>query len=141
MQGHPCIDRRGSFLNLFRADESAFVRSWGARGIGQVNLSSSQTVGTVRGLHLQAAPHSEAKLVRCLKGKVWDVAVDLRRGSATYGKWQAIELSPERCNALLIPEAAPMAFRYWKQAVSYFICIPDPGCRRRKRACAMTIPS
>jgi dTDP-4-dehydrorhamnose 3,5-epimerase len=64
-----------------------------------VNLSRSEAVGTIRGLHLQAHPHSEAKLVRCLRGRVWDVAVDLRPGSATWGGWHAAELSPDRGNA------------------------------------------
>ena len=68
-------------------------------------------MGTIRGLHLQGPPHSEAKLVRCLKGKVWDVAVDLRRDSATNGHWQAVELTPERCNALFIPEGCAHGFQ------------------------------
>ena len=109
--GQPFVDARGAFLNAFRAQEEAFVRSWGDRGIAQVNLSRSEALGTIRGLHLQAPPHSEAKLVRSLKGRVWDVAVDLRRDSATYGQWQAVELSPERGNALLIPEGCAHGFQ------------------------------
>ena len=109
--GQPFVDARGAFLNAFRAQEEAFVRSWGDRGIAQVNLSRSEALGTIRGLHLQAPPHSEAKLVRCLKGRVWDVAVDLRRDSTTYGHWQAVELSAERGNALLIPEGCAHGFQ------------------------------
>ena len=109
--GHPFVDARGAFLNAFRAQEEAFMGSWGDRGIAQVNLSRSEALGTIRGLHLQASPHSEAKLVRCLKGRVWDVAVDLRRDSATYRQWQAVELSPERANALLIPEGCAHGFQ------------------------------
>ena len=109
--GQPFVDSRGAFLNAFRAQEEAFIGSWGDRGIAQVNLSRSEAVGTIRGLHLQAEPHSESKLVRCLKGRVWDVAVDLRRDSATYGHWQAVELSPERGNALLIPEGCAHGFQ------------------------------
>jgi dTDP-4-dehydrorhamnose 3,5-epimerase len=108
---HPFVDSRGAFLNAFRAHEEAFQGSWGDRGIAQVNLSRNEVVGTIRGLHLQAEPHSEAKLVRCLKGRVWDVAVDLRRNSATYGQWHAVELTPERGNALLIPESCAHAFQ------------------------------
>jgi len=88
-------DHRGDYLNAFRSQELAFMGSWGDRNIAQVNISRTKTVGTVRGLHLQAEPHSEAKLVRCLRGRVWDVAVDLRRHSDTYGQWHAAELSPE----------------------------------------------
>ncbi len=109
--GQPFVDARGAFLNAFRAQEEAFMGSWGDRGIAQVNFSRSEAVGTIRGLHLQAPPHSEAKLVRCLKGMVWDVAVDLRRDSATYGQWHAVELSPERGNALLIPEGCTHGFQ------------------------------
>ena len=104
-------DHRGSFLNAFRAQESAFVASWGNRGIAQVNLSRTEAVGTVRGLHLQAPPHGEAKLVRCLRGRVWDLAVDLRLHSTTYGQWHALELSSDEGNALLIPEGCAHGFQ------------------------------
>jgi dTDP-4-dehydrorhamnose 3,5-epimerase len=105
------VDARGAFLNAFRAQEEAFMGSWGDRDIAQVNLSRNEVVGTIRGLHLQAEPYSEAKLVRCLKGKVWDVAVDLRRDSTTFGQWHAAELTPERSNALLIPEGCAHGFQ------------------------------
>ena len=85
--------------------------SWGDRRIAQVNLSRTEEVGTIRGLHLQADPHSEAKLVRCLKGRVWDVAVDLRRDSSTYQQWHGLELSPLQGNALLIPEGCAHGFQ------------------------------
>lgn len=104
-------DQRGMFLNGFRAQDAAFVKAWGQRSILQVNVSRTEQVGTVRGLHLQAPPHSEAKLVRCLRGRVWDVAVDLRPGSSTYGQWHAAELSPKAANALLIPEGCAHGFQ------------------------------
>lgn len=107
----PFADHRGAFLNAFRIQEPAFTEAWGERPIAQVNLSRTEAVGAIRGLHLQAFPHSEAKLVRCLKGRVWDVAVDLRRDSATYGQWQAIELSPDQGNALMIPEGCAHGFQ------------------------------
>jgi dTDP-4-dehydrorhamnose 3,5-epimerase len=68
-------------------------------------------VGAIRGLHYQAAPYSEAKLVRCLRGRVWDVAVDLRPNSPTYGQWHGVELSPEQANALLVPEGCAHGFQ------------------------------
>lgn len=107
----PFADHRGAFLNAFRIHEPAFVQAWGDRPIAQVNLSRSEAVGTVRGLHLQAPPHSEAKLVRCLRGRVWDVAVDLRTDSTTYGRWHVVELSPAAANALLIPEGCAHGFQ------------------------------
>lgn len=108
---HPFVDSRGSFLNAFRAKEVSFKDSWGDRQIAQVNISRSSVTGTIRGLHLQAPPYSEAKLVRCLNGRVWDVAVDLRRNSVTYGTWHACELTSERGNALLIPEGCAHGFQ------------------------------
>lgn len=105
------VDARGGFLNAFRAQEKAFMGSWGDRGIAQVNISRNEFAGTIRGLHLQASPHSEAKVVRCLKGRVWDVAVDMREKSPTYCHWQAVELTSERGNALLIPEGCAHGFQ------------------------------
>lgn len=109
--GRPFADHRGAFLNAYRFQEPAFSDSWGARSIFQVNHSRTEAVGTIRGLHLQREPHSEAKLVRCLRGRVWDVAVDLREDSATFGQWHAVELSPDQGNALLIPEGCAHGFQ------------------------------
>lgn len=107
----PFHDHRGAFLNAFRLQEPAFQQVWGDRPISQVNLSRTEAEGTVRGLHLQAVPHAEAKLVRALRGRVWDVAVDLRESSSTFGRWHAVELSPEQGNALLIPEGCAHGFQ------------------------------
>jgi dTDP-4-dehydrorhamnose 3,5-epimerase len=70
----------------------------------QDNHSLSARAGTVRGLHFQSPPHAQAKLVRCGKGCLFDVAVDIRRGSPTYGQWFGIELSFENGRQLLVPE-------------------------------------
>ena len=105
------VDHRGSFLNAFRFQESAFYSFWGDRAISQVNLSRTESIGVVRGLHMQASPYSEAKLVRCIRGRVWDVAVDLRSGSTTFGEWHAVELTPSSATALLIPEGCAHGFQ------------------------------
>lgn len=107
----PFHDQRGAFVNCFRAQEPAFIKAWGQRSISQINLSRTEYVGTVRGLHLQSPPHDEAKLVRCLRGRVWDVAVDLRPGSVSYGLWHGVELSPTASNALLVPEGCAHGFQ------------------------------
>ena len=78
----PHSDNRGSFARLYCQDELREII--GSRQIVQINHSSTHTVGSVRGLHYQRLPHAEMKLVRCLNGKVWDVAVDLRAGSPTF---------------------------------------------------------
>ena len=70
----------------------------------QDNHSLSQATGTLRGLHFQAPPHAQAKLVRCGRGRLYDVAVDIRRGSPTYGRWFGVELTFENGLQLMIPE-------------------------------------
>jgi dTDP-4-dehydrorhamnose 3,5-epimerase len=71
--------------------------------IAQSNVSWNRKRGTLRGLHFQAAPHEETKVVRCTRGSVWDVAVDLREGSATRFRWYAVELSADNRRALYVP--------------------------------------
>ncbi|WP_282092556.1 dTDP-4-dehydrorhamnose 3,5-epimerase [Epibacterium ulvae] len=70
----------------------------------QDNHSMSSDVGTVRGLHFQAPPHAQDKLVRCGQGALFDVAVDIRKGSPTYGHWVGVELSAENGKQLLVPK-------------------------------------
>ncbi|WP_170334694.1 dTDP-4-dehydrorhamnose 3,5-epimerase [Ruegeria arenilitoris] len=97
----------------FGDERGFFSESWNrktllAEGIDidfvQDNHSLSATVNTVRGLHFQSPPHAQAKLVRCGRGRLFDVAVDVRKGSPTYGKWIGVELSSENGRQLLIPE-------------------------------------
>lgn len=76
----------------------------------QDNHSLSQAKGTIRGLHYQAPPHGQAKLVRCGGGVVWDVAVDARKGSPAYGKWIGVELSFENGRQLYVPEGCLHGF-------------------------------
>ena len=89
-----------------------FCESWNKRALAgqglhfdfvQDNHSLSAQVGTVRGLHFQAPPHAQAKLVRCGRGRLFDVAVDIRKGSPSYGQWFGLELSFENGRQLLIP--------------------------------------
>lgn len=77
----------------------------------QHNHTLSKHQGTIRGMHWQADPVPEIKLVRCLSGKVFDVVVDIRRGSPTFGKWHAEELSSENMRALYIPEGYAHGFQ------------------------------
>lgn len=69
----------------------------------QDNHSLSRDPGTLRGLHWQAPPHAQAKLIRCVAGAIWDVAVDVRRGSPTYGRWVSAELSADNGHQLFVP--------------------------------------
>ena len=105
----PFADHRGAFARLFCERELAPVLA--GRRIVQINHSRTVTVGAVRGLHFQHSPHAEMKLVRCLKGRVWDVAVDLRAGSPTFLSWHAEELSPGTGRMMMIPEGFAHGFQ------------------------------
>jgi dTDP-4-dehydrorhamnose 3,5-epimerase len=77
----------------------------------QANMSGSGKRGTVRGLHYQLAPHEEAKFIRCVRGAVFDVIVDVRDGSPTRGQWFGTELSAENKRALLVPQGFAHAYQ------------------------------
>jgi dTDP-4-dehydrorhamnose 3,5-epimerase len=94
-------DDRGYFMEIFRADE--FSAAAGGFGFVQENQSLSARAGTVRGLHFQTAPMAQGKLVRCVAGAIFDVAVDLRHDSPAFGKWISVELSAELGNQLWVP--------------------------------------
>ena len=104
-------DHRGTFLNLLKKDAPVFKSFWGEREIKQINISNTKNIGTVRGMNVQSEPYKEAKLISCIKGKIWDVAIDLRKNSSTFGKWHSIELSPEKGNAIFIPEGCAHGFQ------------------------------
>lgn len=105
----PFRDERGAFARLFCEQELASVV--GNRRIVQVNHSRTSAAGAVRGMHYQRAPHAEIKMVRCLKGRVWDVAVDLRQGSPTFLRWHAQELTPVNALMMSIPEGCAHGFQ------------------------------
>jgi dTDP-4-dehydrorhamnose 3,5-epimerase len=79
-------------------------------GFVQDNHSYSARRGTLRGLHYQAAPKAQCKLIRVVRGAIFDVAIDLRRGSSSFGKWTALEISVEKWNQILIPEGFAHGF-------------------------------
>ncbi len=95
-------DDRGFFAETW--SRHAFAEAGITQDFVQDNQSLSGSPGTVRGLHFQAPPHAQAKLVRCGRGRFLDVAVDIRRGSPSYGRWTGVELSAENGHMLFIPE-------------------------------------
>ena len=102
-------DARGFLSRVFCADELA---EGGWQGpVAQINQTLTLSKGTVRGLHFQHPPHAEYKLVSCLRGCVWDVAVDLRRNSATFLQWHAEYLHADQGAALLIPAGFAHGFQ------------------------------
>ena len=102
-------DVRGFFSRLFCSDELSLA-GW-RKPIAQINHSFTSNRGTIRGLHYQNSPYAEMKLVSCIRGEVWDVAVDLRANSKTFLKWHAQILSAENCHAMLIPEGFAHGFQ------------------------------
>lgn len=95
------VDERGYFSRFFARDEFPGFGTDGA--IAAINQSLTRTAGSIRGLHFQRAPHDETKFVSCIRGSVFDVAVDLRPSSPTYLRWHGEVLSAENARSILIP--------------------------------------
>jgi dTDP-4-dehydrorhamnose 3,5-epimerase len=124
VRGAPAVDSRGSF-----------VRSWcretfSGAGISfdpnQISLSTNIHSYTLRGMHYQVDPHGECKLVRCVRGAVWDVALDLRPDSPSYLKWTGLRLDPEGSTSLFIPTGCAHGFLSLTDdaVVEYMIDVP-----------------
>ncbi|MDD5471461.1 MAG: dTDP-4-dehydrorhamnose 3,5-epimerase [Sideroxydans sp.] len=109
VERHPLGDARGFLARLFCAEDLA-AAGW-HKPVAQINQTLTQMQGTVRGMHFQQVPYAEMKLVTCVRGAVWDVAVDLRAGSPTFQQWHAEELSATNHRALLIPEGFAHGFQ------------------------------
>lgn len=105
----PLHDDRGYLERLYCASELSALTQ--GRPIVQINHSLTRRQGTVRGLHLQYSPHAETKLVTCLRGQVFDVAVDLRQGSASFLHWHGEPLSADNHRSLLIPAGCAHGFQ------------------------------
>jgi len=113
-------DSRGNLSRLFCAEELA-IAGW-HKPIAQVNHTYTAKCGTVRGMHYQRPPQAEMKLVSCVHGEVWDVAVDLRAGSPTFLQWHAEQLSADNNRALLIPEGFAHGFQAMTNDVQLIYC-------------------
>ncbi len=109
VQRQPLADSRGFLARMFCAQDLA-PAGW-TWPVAQINHTHTARRGTVRGLHFQHPPAAEAKLVSCLRGAVWDVAVDLRAGSPTFLQWFGTELSAANHRALLIPPGFAHGFQ------------------------------
>jgi len=124
VQLEPARDRRGFFARTF------CIKEFGTRGLEtlypQHSISYSARKGTLRGMHYQRCPHSEAKLVRCIKGTIWDVIIDIRPDSPTYRKWEAFELSAINGCQLYVPKGFAHGFQTLSDdaEVSYLISEP-----------------
>jgi dTDP-4-dehydrorhamnose 3,5-epimerase len=124
IQLEPAHDRRGFFARTFCVEEFA------ARGLETIypqhSISYSTRRGTLRGMHYQCDPHGEAKLVRCVKGAICDVIIDIRPGSPTYRNWQQFELSGMNGHQLYIPKGFAHGFQTLSDDVEVSYLISEP---------------
>jgi dTDP-4-dehydrorhamnose 3,5-epimerase len=104
----PFSDERGSFARVFCSEE--FAEHGLEPTIVQSNLSRNRQAGTLRGMHFQRAPHAETKLVRCVRGALFDVVVDLRPDSPTFRRWAGAELTADNDRALYVPRGCGHGF-------------------------------
>lgn len=121
MDFEPC-EISGAYLirpRKIEDDRGYFARAWCEREflehglqvhIKQSNMAVTKCRGTLRGLHFQTAPHEEVKILRCVRGEIFDVIVDLRKDSSTYLKWQGFTLNPGNGNAIYVPEGCATGY-------------------------------
>jgi dTDP-4-dehydrorhamnose 3,5-epimerase len=109
IQCNPIEDNRGFLCRIYCAEE--FIIAGLHKPITQINQTLSRKKGAVRGLHFQYPPHAETKVINCLQGKIFDVAVDIRQGSPTFLHWHAEILSAANKKSLLIPEGFAHGFQ------------------------------
>ena len=117
-------DNRGFFSKIFCHEELSFFNN--QKPINQINLSFTKNEGSIRGLHYQTKPYGETKIINCLRGKIFDVAVDLRPKSDTFLEYFSIELSENSNDSLLIPEGFAHGFQTLTKSVEmiYFHSMP-----------------
>ena len=125
-------DNRGFFSEVFK--RSAFEAEGVSIDWVQDNQSFSADKGTVRGLHYQAPPFAQDKLIRVLRGAIFDVAVDIRKGSPSYGKWVGLELSAERWNQLLVPAGFAHGFMTTEPNTEVMYKVSAPWSREHEGA-------
>lgn len=102
-------DRRGYFTRVFSLD---LIRKFNPEfSIVQINQSLSKRRGMIRGLHMQENPKGEAKIMQCIRGEAYDVIVDLRRGSPTYGKWHGTVISEKNRKMIFVPKGCAHGFQ------------------------------
>jgi dTDP-4-dehydrorhamnose 3,5-epimerase len=135
----PAEDERGFFARAFDAD--AFAALGLASRFAQCSLSFNRRKGTLRGLHYQAPPNMEAKLVRCVRGAVFDVIVDLRAVSPTFGQWWGTEISADNRLAVYVPEGFAHGFQTLADASELYYQISVPYVPEGSRGLAWDDPA
>ena len=120
----PIEDPRGFFARAWSDESSPSVGS--RPGSPSATSRSTKRKGTVRGMHFQRPPHEEVKLVRCTRGALYDVIVDLRPGSATFRRWIGVELSQDNRRALYVPRGFAHGFQTLADDTEVFYMISEP---------------
>ncbi|MEX0986997.1 MAG: dTDP-4-dehydrorhamnose 3,5-epimerase [Bacteroidales bacterium] len=115
-------DKRGYFYESY--NERAFIEAGIHNRFVQDNQSRSD-YGVIRGLHLQGEPHAQAKLIRVIEGSIFDVALDLRKGSVTYGKWFGLEITHENRLQMLVPKGCAHGFSVLSERATVFYKCDD----------------
>lgn len=118
------LDERGFFARVWCRDEFAALKL--TTELAQCSISRSTKAGTLRGMHFQRAPHEEAKLVRCTRGAIYDVIVDLRPEASTRGRWVGVELDADSGRALYIPEGFAHGFQTLEDDTDVLYMISAP---------------
>lgn len=119
----PRRDERGFFKRLWGRNE---LESFGLSGkLNNIGLSHNPKRGTVRGMHYQAEPFAEVKLVQCLRGRIHDVVLDIRKNSETFGKWITVELSAENNRAIYIPKNLAHGFQTLENDTEVLYCLSE----------------
>ena len=124
VESEPAEDERGWFARIY--DEGELEDRGLASRFVQGSVAFNKEWGTLRGLHYQAEPHAEAKLVRCITGSVHDVIVDLRPGSSTFKRWVAVELTAEGGRMLYVPEGLAHGYLTLEDATETLYLISAP---------------
>lgn len=127
IHSEPFIDDRGFFNRIFCQKELEEIRQ--GIVISQINHSKTLKKGTIRGMHYQNPPHAEMKIVRCVKGSIFDVAVDLRKDSQTFMKWHGETLSSDNMKALVIPEGCAHGFQSLEDDIELVYMSTSPYCK------------
>lgn len=119
----PFADERGFYKRLWGADE--FAQMGLDTKLNNVGVSYNRERGTVRGMHYQAAPFAETKFVQCMRGEIYDVLLDIRRDSETFGEWISVELSAESNRGIYIPKGLAHGFQTLSEDAEVLYCISE----------------
>jgi len=127
VHSQPFKDDRGFLNRIFCQKEMETIQP--NIVITQINHSMTKIKGTIRGMHFQNPPHSEMKIVRCIKGSIFDVAVDLRKDSPAFLQWHGEILSAENMKALVIPEGCAHGFQSLEDDIEMIYISTSPYCK------------